>query len=87
MSDVTIYIADERELRAKLEAGHRVEWCEEDPRNGKKLYFICVKRGKEYVTICGTSERQANANWKKAHDKGYYYDERTKRRVAIPGAR
>ena len=87
MSAPTIYIADERELRAKLEAGHRVEWQEVDPRNGRTHYFICQKRGIEYVTICGTSERQANDHWKRAHEKGYYFDERTKRRVSIPGAR
>ncbi len=74
-------------LIQKLEAGHRVEWNEVDPRTGRQLFFVCQKRGAEYVTCCGTSEAQARKHWDKAHEKGYYYDERTRRRVSIPGTR
>ncbi len=76
-----ILLNDVKDLREKLEAGHIVEWAE------GAAHVVCQKRGAEYVTVIGKSEANARANWKKAHQKGYYFDERTKRRVTIPGAR
>ncbi len=81
-----IPVADAIALRAKLEAGHVVAWNEIDPRNNRQLWFMCQKRGAEYVTVCGTTESKCAANWKAAHDKGYYRDDEG-RRVTIPGAR
>lgn len=81
-----VYTADERELLAKLEAGHKVMWSEFDPKQRRILHFISQKRGKEYVTVIGTSEAGAEKNWELAHARGYYRDDMG-RRVTIPGAR
>jgi hypothetical protein len=81
-----VYTADERELLAKLEAGHKVMWSEFDPKQRRILWFICQKRGVEYVTVIGTSEKGAEKNWTLAHARGYYRDDHG-RRVSIPGAR
>lgn len=79
--DFTVLVNDPRELRMRLEAGHRVEYkCD-----GK--YFICEKRGQEYVTACGESEAGAQEAWDRAHEAGHYYDWKTNTRVTIPGAR
>lgn len=86
MSDHVVYTADERELLAKLEAGHKVMWSEHDPKQRRVLWFICQKRGVEYVTVIGTSEQTAEKNWALAHARGYYRDDHG-RRVTIPGAR
>ena len=86
MSDLVVYTADERELLAKLEAGHRVMWSEYDPEQRRVLWFISQKRGAEYVTVIGSSESTAEKNWKLAHARGYYRDDMG-RRVSIPGAR
>lgn len=83
---LVVYTADERELLAKLEAGHPVVWSEFDPKQRRILYFKCQKRGTEYVTVIGTSESGCEKNWKLAHERGYYRDDHG-RRVAIPGAR
>lgn len=79
--DLVIPVLEAKDLFEKLEAGHRVSWCEENTR-----HFICQKRGEEYVTVCASSERQAELDWKRAHEKGHYYDAQN-RRVTIPGAR
>lgn len=79
--DFTVFVNDARELAMRLEAGHRVEYTY------KGRYIICEKRGKEYVTVEGESEKGAQEQWKRIHEDGYYYDWRRQQRVAIPGAR
>lgn len=83
---LTVYTNDVAELRQKLEAGHRVEWSEID-ENDVRWFCICQKRGKEYVTVKAHSEKQAARDWETIHRKGYVYDQRRGRRLAIPGAR
>lgn len=80
-----VYTNDVDELRQKLEAGHRVEWwsVEDDVR----WYNICQKRGREYVHVKAHSEKQAAYDWAHVHQRGYIRDNKTNRRVAIPGAR
>jgi hypothetical protein len=80
-SDFTVLINDPRELKMRLEAGHRVEYR----YNG--AYVISQKRGKEYVTASGIDEADARRAWDKAHEDGYHYDWKTNQRITIPGAR
>lgn len=85
-TELTVYTADEKELLAKLEAGHPVIWSEFDPKQRRILWFKSQKRGKEYVTVIGTSEKTLEKNWRLAHERGFYRDDHG-RRVTIPGAR
>ncbi len=78
---MTVFTRDLRELRMRLEAGHRVEY----KLDGK--YFICQKRGREYVTVEAESEKGAHEQWDRVHEAGYWYDWRENKRVTIPGAR
>jgi hypothetical protein len=73
-------VLDERELWAKLQAGHRVEY-----RVGAQ-YIISQKRGDVYVTASGMNEADAEREWKRAHEKGFIRDEQGNR-VTVPGAR
>ena len=79
------------DLRAKLEAGHRVEWdgWENTSLTGGKehWFYICQKRGGEYVTIRAHSEERARADWETLMRRGHFYDKKSKTRITVPGAR
>lgn len=79
--DFTVFVNDVRELKMRLEAGHRVEYVY------KGKHIISQKRGREYVTVEAESERGAREQWDKIHADGYHFDWRTQQRVTIPGAR
>lgn len=81
MSDFTVFTNNPFELRARLEAGHRVEY------RFKGKSYICERRGQEYVTVCAESDAAARAEWDRVHEAGYYYDWKSNQRVTIPGAR
>jgi hypothetical protein len=81
-----IHLTDPRDLVAKMEAGHIIEWSEYSMKDARTYYFVCQKRGAEYVKVIGTSEEGARKNWQLAMQRGYYQDDQG-RRVSIPGAR